>query len=149
MTAPLTLTISTPLDIVVHVEGVTSFRGVDDSGSFGILPGHVRMLTLLRSSVVRWKCGSDPWAYCALRGGVLTMEGGTDLRIACRQAVVGDDLSSLETAVGAKTEADIDAAKRARVLQARMHARAIRQIMLHMRSESMAAQDAALKGMLE
>jgi F-type H+-transporting ATPase subunit epsilon len=147
MTMPLTLTISTPLDIVVHVEGVTSFRASDDSGSFGILPGHLRILTLLRSSVVRWHCDAEPWAYCAVAGGVMSVENGTEIRIACRQAVVGSDLAALESAVGTKVEEEIDAARRARVLQARMHARAIRQIMLHMRGESAATQDGALEEM--
>jgi len=30
-----------------HIEGVTAFVGEDATGSFGILPGHARFMTIL------------------------------------------------------------------------------------------------------
>ena len=38
----LSLVITTPLAVITKVEGVTSFRASDDSGSFGVMPGHCR-----------------------------------------------------------------------------------------------------------
>ncbi|MBY0578224.1 MAG: hypothetical protein K2P57_04165 [Burkholderiales bacterium] len=54
-----------------HITGVTSFVGQDDSGSFGILPGHARMLTVLAYGLARFRDASGTWTYLALPGGVL------------------------------------------------------------------------------
>lgn len=49
---------------------VTSFVGEDDSGSFGILPGHARMMTVLLYGLARFK-QDGKWIYLAFPGGVL------------------------------------------------------------------------------
>lgn len=54
-----------------RIDGVTSFVGEDDSGSFGILPGHARMITVLAYGLARFRVAQDPWTYLALPGGVL------------------------------------------------------------------------------
>lgn len=128
-TAGLSLVITTPLDVVVEAEGVASLGASDDSGAFGVLPGHADLLAVLRSCVVRWRTDDGPWKYCALHGGVMTVEGGGVVRIACREAIVGTDLASLEAQVAREREVQLQAAQTARVTQARLHARAIRQIM--------------------
>jgi len=127
----LKLQISTPLDIVVEARDVASFRAADASGDFGIMAGHVDLLAVLETSVVRWRGAEAPWHFCALRGGVLTVENGDTIRIACRTAIVGDDLSKLEQQVHKYRETETDSARRARVAQTRLHAQAIRQIMRH------------------
>lgn len=129
--ATLTLVISTPLDVIFRADDVRSFRAEDESGGFGIQPGHTPMLTVLPASVARWRRAGGDWSFCALRGGVLTVERGAEIRIACREGVLGSDLSTLELGVRAHLEAEDDAARAARVEQARMHVRAIRQIMRH------------------
>ncbi|MFZ2102740.1 MAG: F0F1 ATP synthase subunit epsilon [Oricola sp.] len=128
----MSLVITSPLDVVVNVDRVTSFRAADDSGSFGVLPGHADMLSVLKSCVVRWREGSGDWRFCALYGGVITVEDGSTIRIACRDGIVGEDLPALEGEVLRKREAEQQAASSARVSQARLHARAIRQIMRHL-----------------
>jgi F-type H+-transporting ATPase subunit epsilon len=144
----LGLTISTPLQIVVQVTDVASIRTADDSGSFGILPGHVGLLTVIRASVLQWRGVGGPWSFCALRGGVLTVYG-TQVRVTCRQAVIGTDLSALAIQVETRMTADLEAARQARVERARMHAQAIRQIMRHMRAEGSPAEDPALERLFE
>ncbi len=52
------------------VENVTSFVGQDDSGSFGILPGHERMMTVLSYGLARFLT-DNAWTYLALPSGVL------------------------------------------------------------------------------
>lgn len=54
-----------------EIAGVTSFVGEDASGSFGILAGHARMMTVLIIGLARFQRGDDTWHYLALPGAVL------------------------------------------------------------------------------
>ena len=54
MTSGLHLIIATPAKLLIDVEDVRSLRAEDDSGGFGVLPGHADLLTVLPPSVVRW-----------------------------------------------------------------------------------------------
>ncbi len=66
------------------VEEVASFVGEDESGRFGILPGHARMMTVLLFGLARFRClGEDSWQYLAMPGGVLYFADNT-LHLACR-----------------------------------------------------------------
>ena len=70
---------------------------------------------LARAGVLRWRGESGSWRYCALRGGVFTVTGGRDVRIACREAIESDDLASLEARVAAARAEAKDEARRARL----------------------------------
>ena len=93
------LRIITPLSVVVDEEGVQALRAEDASGSFGILPRHADFLTSLALSVVGWRSGDGRSHYCAVRYGVLSVTGGRDVAIATREAVLGDDLATLDETV--------------------------------------------------
>ena len=123
------LTITTPLQTAVAEGGVASLRADDASGGFGIRPGHVDFLTVIAAGVVRWRVPANPWRYCAVRGGVLLVQGGREVRIACREAITGTDLHGLEERITAERSVGAEAARGVRSEQARLHARAIRQIM--------------------
>ncbi|PHP66989.1 F0F1 ATP synthase subunit epsilon [Zhengella mangrovi] len=125
----LSLVITTPLDVVFRSDRVVSFRAADASGDFGIQPGHADFLTVLGACVARWRDGRGTVSYCALRGGVLTVSEGRDIRVACREGVLGDDLASLEAVIAQERSDTEEAAARARIGEARLHAKAIRQIM--------------------
>lgn len=133
MTEDLRLTIATPSTLLVDALGVESIRAEDESGSFGVLRGHADLLTVLSASVVRWRLRDGSLRCCAVRGGVLTVTGGAQVSIACRQAVLGDDLEKLEAEVRALRAAQADVDKRARVEQTRLHAHAVRQLMRYLR----------------
>lgn len=148
MPAAMKLQISTPLEIVVEVRDVASFRAADASGDFGIMPGHVDMLAVLQTSVVRWRAQIGSWHFCALRGGVLTVENGGTISIACRTAITGDDLAGLERRVHEYREAETDAARRARVAQTQLHAQAIRQIMRHI-ADGTSPETARMEGLMQ
>lgn len=122
------LTITTPLQTAVAEDGVASLRADDASGGFGIRPGHVDFLTVIAAGVVRWRGRAGPWRYCAVRGGVMLVQRGREVRIACREAITGTDLHGLEERIAAVRSAGAEAARGARSEQARLHARAIRQI---------------------
>ena len=133
MTGDLHLTVSTPSRVLVDVSDVVSFRASDASGSFGIQPGHAGFLTVIRASVVQWRQAEGNWRYCAVRGGVLSVLDGKRIALACREGVLGADLSSLESDVREAGLADAEADRRARVEQTRLHAQAVRQLVKYLR----------------
>jgi len=69
-------------------DDVTSFVGEDASGSFGILPGHERMMTALAVGLARFRVGDDEWHYLALPGGILS--GGGDMLTLCTRRYLHD-----------------------------------------------------------
>jgi F-type H+-transporting ATPase subunit epsilon len=53
------------------INNVFSFVGEDDSGSFGILAGHARIMTSLVTGLARFKVKNEPWQYLAMPGAIL------------------------------------------------------------------------------
>ena len=135
----LSLTISTPMAVLVDGIEVQSVRAEDLSGSFGILPGHTDLLTVLPASVVRWRRSDGVTRYCAIRGAVFTVSGGRAVSVACREGVLGDDLERLEAKVHAERAEEADVDRRARVEQMRLHAQAVRQLMRYLRPQGPSA----------
>ncbi|MFP3563305.1 F0F1 ATP synthase subunit epsilon [Paraburkholderia sp. SIMBA_030] len=130
--APLTLTLATPSHVWFDAVEIVSLRAEDESGSFGIRPGHADFVTLLTPSVVRWTCADGSIHFCAIDRGVLLVSHGTTVSIACREAIPGDSLESLEAGVRSRHASEADAARRARVEQLRLHARAVRQMLRYL-----------------
>ena len=130
MSGLLCLSIATPLDIVLSETGIASLRGEDASGDFGILPGHEDFVTVIDAGVLRWRGVSGPWRYCVVRGGVFAVSEGREVHVACRDAVTGDDLATLQAQVARSRLERDEASRRARTHSARLHARAIRRLML-------------------
>lgn len=133
MNRRLHLVLATPQQVVLDLDDVTVVRGEDASGSFGILPGHADLITVLVPTVLRWQRADGTRGYCALRGGVLRMSEGVELRVACRGAVRGDQLDTLETTVRTARAEQADADRRARVEQMQLHARAVRMLLRYLR----------------
>ena len=128
----LRLTITTPNVLLVDEDGVQSLRAEDETGGFGILPGHADFLTVLPASVVRWRTTAGEEGYCALRGGVLTASRGERVSIACRQGVLGGDLQKLEADARRARVERLDAAARARVEATRLHAQTVRRLIRYL-----------------
>ena len=85
------LVVVTPLAIVTSGDQVTYLRAEDASGSFGIMPRHASLVTALSISVVSWRDAQGEELHCAVRGGMLSVEGDT-VSIATREAVIDRDL---------------------------------------------------------
>jgi F-type H+-transporting ATPase subunit epsilon len=134
MAEPLHLLIATPQRILVDLADVVALRGEDASGAFGLLPGHVDYLTVLQPSVLRWRRAGGELGFCAVRGGVLSLAGG-ELRVACREGILGSRLDELEARVREAREAQQDSARQARVEHLRLHTRAVRQLVRYLRAE--------------
>jgi len=120
------LEIITPLSIVVD-EDIESLRAEDDTGSFGILPGHAPFLTALSISIVSWRA-ADKDRFCAVRKGVMTVSGNTNIAIATREAVTGNDLATLDEEVLHRFQTEADEERVEHVEAMRLQMNAIRQM---------------------
>ena len=139
MSGTLHLTVTTPGQVLVDSGDVVAVRAEDESGSFGILPGHADLLTALVPSVVRWRTADGSPHFCAVRGGVFTVSEGRNVAVACREGVLGDSLDDLESKVRAVRAQQIDADRKARVEQVCLHALAVRQLLRYLRPGPAAA----------
>jgi len=90
-------------------------------------------LTVLVPSVLRWRTADGAARYCAVRGGVFTVAAGRDIAVACREGVVGDSLEDLEAKVRTVRAQELEADRKARVEQVRLHALAVRQLLRYLR----------------
>jgi len=81
-----------------RVEKVISFIGEDDSGSFGLLPGHARMMTLLRFGLARFRVLDEDWEYLALPGALAYFLDG-ELHLSTRHYLRGKDYDKISTAL--------------------------------------------------
>lgn len=100
MTASLHLTIATPACVLVDSQDIVALRAEDETGSFGILPGHTDFLTVLTPCVLRWHGADNVCHFCAVEEGVLRVSGGASVTIACRDGVLGDALDALKRRPG-------------------------------------------------
>jgi F-type H+-transporting ATPase subunit epsilon len=66
--------------------------------------------------------------FCALRGGVLTVTGGSTVAIATREAVAGDDLATLDAQVLARFQSEADEERVEHVETMRLQLHAIRRM---------------------
>jgi len=129
------LVITTPTKVIIDDPDVTAVRAEDESGSFGILTGHADLLTALTVSVVSWHNSHDRRRYCAVRRGVLSVTNGSEVAIATRQAIPGDDLDRLEQVVLAEFREALDAERTARTESLQLEMKAIKQIVRYLRPE--------------
>ncbi len=81
-----------------EIAGVTSFVGVDTSGSFGILAGHARMMTSLAIGLARFRVGEGAWQYLALPGAVLYFHDNL-LVLSTRHYLLDDDYMHISQAL--------------------------------------------------
>ena len=129
------LRIITPLSVGVDEDGVLALRAEDATGGFGVLPGHADFLTSLTISVVGWKSADAKRHFCAVRHGVLSVTEGRTISVATREAILGDDLATLDQTVLARFRADIETERTEHVESTRLQLNAIRQIMRHLRPD--------------
>jgi F-type H+-transporting ATPase subunit epsilon len=127
------LTVTTPLAITVDVDGIRHLRAEDETGAFGVLPGHADFLTALTVSVVTWRDSKGAERHVAVRGGMLEVSGGATIAIATREAVAGDDLHRLETEVLVRFRRQVAEEQAARADAQRLYLAAIRQIYRYLR----------------
>jgi len=133
------LRITTPLTVLVEEDSVLALRAEDETGSFGILPGHAEFMTTLAISVVSWQPAAGGKRYCAVRRGIFAVTGGQSIAVATREGVLGDDLATLDAEVLARFRGDLEAERVEHVEQARLQLNAIRQIVRRLRGDGRGA----------
>lgn len=121
------LRITDPTGILFDQQ-VRSVRAEDASGGFGILPGHADFLTALEVSVVSWRLADGSQGHCAIRNGILTMQGGNELLIATREGHLGNDLAELDATVLNRYRQRREVERTGRTAAARMRMQAIRRM---------------------
>ena len=146
MSEALHLTITTPAKVLVAADHVVAVRVEDRSGSFGVLPGHTDLLTVLVPSVVRWRTAGGAMGFCAVRGGVFMISQRHSVAIACREGVVSASLDELEAKVQAERARQLEAERKVRVAETRAHALAVRQLMRYLRPDRDAAASTGREG---
>lgn len=122
------LRVLTPVRIVTDVDNVAFVRGEDATGTFGICPGHADFLTRLSVSVLSWRDAQHDVHHIALRGGVLTVTGGTLVEIATIEAEMGGDFEDLQTRLVETFRKRDKQDEEDRAAANRLHSAAIRQI---------------------
>ena len=80
------------------IDDVISFVGEDASGSFGILAGHRRMMTILVTGLARFRTGRNDWHYLALPGALIYLNDGV-LTIGTRRYLMDDDYMRISKAL--------------------------------------------------
>lgn len=81
-----------------RIEGVESFVGRDESGSFGIMAGHARMMTALTFGLARYRPTSSDWQYVALPGGLLYFIDN-ELTVSARRYLRGAEFERMTDAL--------------------------------------------------
>jgi F-type H+-transporting ATPase subunit epsilon len=81
-----------------EITGITSFVGEDASGSFGILPNHARMLTVLVTGLARFRVGPDSWQYLAVPGALLYFQENV-LTLGTRRYLLDADYKRISEAL--------------------------------------------------
>ena len=130
------LLIATSSAVVADLADIAAVRAEDESGEFGILPHHADFVTALSVSIVGWRQEDGRLGYCAVRGGLLTVSGGENVAIATREAILGDDLASLEGVVRGKLTTEAEQERQARSHAEQFRIQAIRQIIGYLRPET-------------
>jgi len=96
-----------------RIEGVSSFVGQDASGSFGILPGRARFMTVLDYGLARFRLPDGKWHYLACPGAVVSF-AEDQLFLNTRRYLRDDDyerVSELLTGQLAAEEAELKSVK--------------------------------------
>jgi len=128
------LLVTTPMSVIVDAEDVRHVRADDETGAFGILPGHADFITVLTVSVITWRNHRDEEHHVAVRGGVLTVRDGNLVEVATREAVGEDTLRRLGGAVLERFREETQADKASRVSATRLQLAAIRQLQRYLES---------------
>lgn len=128
------LLVTTPISVVVDAENVSHVRAEDETGAFGILPGHADFITVLAVSVITWRNHVGEEHHVAVRGGVLTVRNGNLVEVASRDAVGEDTLRELGRAVLTRFRDEARREEEWRVSATRLHLAAIRQLQRYLES---------------
>ncbi|MYM57107.1 F0F1 ATP synthase subunit epsilon [Thalassovita mangrovi] len=122
------LTVSTPTAMIEDVEDVRHVRAEDETGAFGILPGHTDFVTVLPISVVTWQAEDGREGFILVRQGVMTVRDGSRVEIAARGGYRHDELPELGAAVWDELRRADEEEDVTRTTDTRLHLATMRQV---------------------
>jgi F-type H+-transporting ATPase subunit epsilon len=128
------LRVATPNAVVLDVSDVRHVRAEDETGAFGIQPGHADFVTPLVLSVISFRCADGQEQHVAVRAGVLRVRAGSSVEVATREAVVGDDLDRLQHAVLTRFRARSEQDAKARTRAAQLNVAVVRHLYRYVRA---------------
>lgn len=121
------LRVVTPAGVVVD-EAVSKVVAEAPNGAFGLLPRHIDFASELMPGIVIYRSSDDVEQFLGIDEGTLVKCGELVL-ISTRDAVVGDDLDTLEAKVETKFLQIDDHERTARTALARLEAGMIRRFL--------------------
>ena len=80
------------------IAGVTMFVGEDNTGSFGILANHTRMMTVLVMGLSRFRVADQDWQYIATPGALVYFYNN-QLVLSTRHFLIDDDYTRISSAL--------------------------------------------------
>jgi len=122
------LVVTTPIQLTVVDDDVAYVRAEDETGAFGILPGHADFITTLTVSVVTWKNRDGRQHHVAVREGVLIVREGRFVEVVTREAVGEETLEALGAAVLERMRAEMQVGESSRFASACLEVAALRQL---------------------
>jgi F-type H+-transporting ATPase subunit epsilon len=81
-----------------RIDQVLSFVGQDDSGLFGILADHARMMTVLAFGLARYRTADDCWHFLAVPRALLYCVDN-NLYLSARRYIRDDDYGRISQAL--------------------------------------------------
>ena len=81
-----------------RIDQVVSFVGQDDSGLFGILGDHERMMTVLAFGLARYRTTDDRWHFVAVPRGLLYCVDN-NLYLSARRYIRDDEYARISQAL--------------------------------------------------
>lgn len=81
-----------------RIDDVASFVGQDDSGLFGILADHARMMTVLAFGLARYRTRDDRWHFLAVPRGLLYW-ADNNLYLSARWYIRDDEYARISLAL--------------------------------------------------
>jgi F-type H+-transporting ATPase subunit epsilon len=122
------LVVTSPLAVALDAENVGYVRAEDETGAFGVLPGHADFLTVVVPSVITWTDEHGAEHHLAVSHGTLEVRNGDLIEIATREAVGEESLARLGDAVVTQLRDEAEQEEESRVSATRLHLAAIRQV---------------------
>jgi F-type H+-transporting ATPase subunit epsilon len=140
------LIVTTPLAVVVDASEVAEVRAEDETGAFGVRPGHADFVTALTISVITWRDQLARERHVAVAGGVLSVRDGDRVEVATRAAVDEETLSKLGVAVVERLRGEAAEEMESRSSATRLHLAALRQIQRYLEARQRPGSQGAPSG---
>lgn len=122
------LVVTTPTAVIEDVADLRHIRAEDETGAFGILPGHADFVTILPVSVITWQGTDGCEGFVLVQGGFLSVRNGDLVEVAARNAFRQDELSALGETALEELLRSRSVEEETRTADSRLHLATMRQI---------------------